>query len=255
MNQTTKDAVLTVPVELSGVAEVLEDGAGFWRTCSGCHETEDGHPVGHYPFSAILKCDLGAGCSECGGIGAVWDDTDYDAMAEAWHAEETAREQAEAAKDSAATTSEVAQAPKTISAQQALAAIDDFEIVGENNDSRDPTAEEKFVLREFVLQLFDQLAPTAEQAEAGSLTYPAEFTEDLQWILGLMCFQCIQYAQALRKGGRDISNKAEAEQAATLDFLLRHYMRNPEHWREAASRELRTMAALAATAPSTGERV
>ncbi|MGU2419442.1 AAA family ATPase [Burkholderia cenocepacia] len=33
-----------------------------------------------YPYSAILKCDLGAGCSECGGIGAVWDNTDYTAM-------------------------------------------------------------------------------------------------------------------------------------------------------------------------------
>jgi hypothetical protein len=98
MNQTTKDAVLTAPVELEGVAEVLENGDGFWRTCDGCHETEDGHPVGHYPFSAILKCDLGGGCSECGGIGAVWDDTDYGAMADAWDAQEIAREQTEEAQ-------------------------------------------------------------------------------------------------------------------------------------------------------------
>jgi hypothetical protein len=70
----------TIPVELSGVAETLANGDGFWRSCSGCHETEDGHPVGDYPYSDILKCDLGGGCSECGGIGAVWDDTDYEAM-------------------------------------------------------------------------------------------------------------------------------------------------------------------------------
>lgn len=88
----------TTPVELLGVEDELKNGDGFWRTCSGCHETEDGHPVGHYPFSAILNCDLGAGCSECGGIGAVWDNTDYGAMADAWDAQEVAREQAEEAQ-------------------------------------------------------------------------------------------------------------------------------------------------------------
>ncbi|KVU65295.1 hypothetical protein WK72_18930 [Burkholderia ubonensis] len=65
-------------VELSGVRETLESGRGFWRTCSGCHESEDGHPVGEYPYSEILQCDLGSGCTECGGIGAIWDNTDYD---------------------------------------------------------------------------------------------------------------------------------------------------------------------------------
>jgi|GEM_PF-2506417 len=90
----------TVPIELSGVAEAIESGDGFWRTCSGCHETCDGHPVGDYPYSEILKCDLGAGCSECGGIGAVWDDTDYGAMAAAGDADEIAREEARAASSS-----------------------------------------------------------------------------------------------------------------------------------------------------------
>ncbi|MBN3851953.1 hypothetical protein G3N59_01045 [Paraburkholderia sp. Ac-20340] len=88
----------TTPMELLGVEDALKNEYGFWRTCSGCHETEDGHPVGHYPFSAILKCDLGSGCRECGGIGAVWDDTDYEAMAAAGDADEIAREQAEEAK-------------------------------------------------------------------------------------------------------------------------------------------------------------
>ncbi|KWK79401.1 hypothetical protein WM16_07605 [Burkholderia ubonensis] len=68
-------------IELSRVKETLESGGGFWRTCSGCHESEDGHPVGEYPYSEVLQCDLGAGCAECGGIGAVWDNTDYDDMA------------------------------------------------------------------------------------------------------------------------------------------------------------------------------
>lgn len=69
-------------VELQGVAETLSDGSGMWRSCSGCLETEDGAPVGRYPYSKALGCTLGSGCSECGGIGAIWDTTDYQAMAD-----------------------------------------------------------------------------------------------------------------------------------------------------------------------------
>jgi hypothetical protein len=94
MTQNTKDAGASIHVELLGVAEVLESGDGFWRSCSGCHETEDGHPVGDYPYSDILKCDLGGGCSECGGIGAIWDNTDYGAMADAMDANMIACENA-----------------------------------------------------------------------------------------------------------------------------------------------------------------
>lgn len=62
------------------VGEAMEDG-GFWRSCSGCHETSDGYPTGPYTHSAGLKCDLGGGCHECGGIGAIWDNADYADMA------------------------------------------------------------------------------------------------------------------------------------------------------------------------------
>ncbi|CDP50668.1 Phage protein [Devosia sp. DBB001] len=70
---------------MSRVAECVKEYAevGFWRTCSGCHESEDGYDIGHYPFSAAFGCKLGSGCSECGGIGAIWDTTDYAAMGEA----------------------------------------------------------------------------------------------------------------------------------------------------------------------------
>lgn len=64
-------------VELLGISEQLKEGNGFWHSCSGCYETEDGHPVGQYPFSETMNCTLGAGCSECGGLGAVWDNNDY----------------------------------------------------------------------------------------------------------------------------------------------------------------------------------
>lgn len=67
------------PIELRGVAETLKSQDGAWRSCSGCHELNEGHDTG--PYSAVLKCHLGNGCNECGGIGAVWDTTDYADMA------------------------------------------------------------------------------------------------------------------------------------------------------------------------------
>lgn len=79
-----------LPVELMGVAEQLKAGNGFWHPCSGCYETEDGHPVGRYPHSELFGCALGGGCSECGGIGAIWDDTDYDEMARFLESEDNA---------------------------------------------------------------------------------------------------------------------------------------------------------------------
>jgi len=62
-------------IELVGVAEQLEQGAGAWRACSGCQELIEGHPTG--PWSETLKSYMGGGCRECGGIGAIWDNTDY----------------------------------------------------------------------------------------------------------------------------------------------------------------------------------
>ena len=67
------------PIELRGVAETLAGQGGDWRSCSGCHELNEGHDTG--PYSAVLKCHLGNGCSECGGIGAIWDTTNYAGMA------------------------------------------------------------------------------------------------------------------------------------------------------------------------------
>jgi hypothetical protein len=65
-------------LELDGVPDALAYGKGIWRTCTGCHESNEGYPTG--PFSDTLKCHLGGGCFECGGIGAVWDTTDYEDM-------------------------------------------------------------------------------------------------------------------------------------------------------------------------------
>jgi len=74
------DALAAIDRRLDDLQEIKGDG--FWRSCSGCHETCDGYQVGQYPYNAAMKCHLGSGCHECGGIGAVWDDTDYADMAE-----------------------------------------------------------------------------------------------------------------------------------------------------------------------------
>jgi hypothetical protein len=44
---------------------------GRWRSCTGCHEHDEGHPTG--PYNSVLRCHLGNGCHECGGIGATWE--------------------------------------------------------------------------------------------------------------------------------------------------------------------------------------
>ncbi|MFL9886792.1 hypothetical protein PQR66_27385 [Paraburkholderia agricolaris] len=36
----------TTPIEFTGVANAIGSGSGEWCTCGGCHESEDGHPVG-----------------------------------------------------------------------------------------------------------------------------------------------------------------------------------------------------------------
>ncbi|MGE8519727.1 MAG: hypothetical protein ACN6OK_05740 [Alcaligenes faecalis] len=69
-----------LPIELRGISEAIGNGDGVWRSCSGCHELNEGMATG--PFSKTFKCHLGVGCAECGGIGAIWDTTDYDAMAD-----------------------------------------------------------------------------------------------------------------------------------------------------------------------------
>lgn len=63
------------------VEEIRSNDGGLWRSCSGCYETEDGQNVHGFLFSPTFGCVLGSGCGECGGIGAIWDQTDYAQMA------------------------------------------------------------------------------------------------------------------------------------------------------------------------------
>jgi hypothetical protein len=57
---------------------VLAEEDGFWKTCAGCAESNEGYlSSALYPYSDTFKCQLGGGCGDCGGIGAVWDNTDW----------------------------------------------------------------------------------------------------------------------------------------------------------------------------------
>jgi hypothetical protein len=71
------------------IAEVMDDGDGFWRACSGCQESVDGYvSTRDYPHSKTFRCQPGGGCRECGGLGVIWDNIDYGAMAEDMLADE-----------------------------------------------------------------------------------------------------------------------------------------------------------------------
>lgn len=70
-------------------------------------------------------------------------------------------------------------------------------------------------------------------------------TPELASILGLMCFQCISFAQALRAGGHQIASRAEDEQAAVLHWMLGHYFRHGKDWRTFAVQDVERMKAAA----------
>lgn len=63
------------------VGRQLTEGGGMWAPCSGCHESVDGYSV--TPIDPVFRCYRGSGCSECGGIGAIWDTTDYEELYDA----------------------------------------------------------------------------------------------------------------------------------------------------------------------------
>ncbi|MDE1914723.1 MAG: hypothetical protein KGJ57_17510 [Sphingomonadales bacterium] len=64
------------------IGEIMEHGAGFWRACSGCQESNEGSvSTKDYPYNKAFRCQPGSGCRECGGIGVIWDDTDYEEYA------------------------------------------------------------------------------------------------------------------------------------------------------------------------------
>lgn len=61
---------------------------------------------------------------------------------------------------------------------------------------------------------------------------------ELESILGMICYQCIPFVQAMRLAGIQIPTRAEAEQAATIHWLLGHYIKHGNNWREHAALEV-----------------
>ncbi|MFQ6776923.1 hypothetical protein V6Z69_17090 [Cereibacter sphaeroides] len=61
------------------VARVLSEDCGAWVSCTGCYATDEGYPTAG--ADPVFGCALGMGCRECGGLGAVWDPTDWSALA------------------------------------------------------------------------------------------------------------------------------------------------------------------------------
>ncbi|MRX32783.1 hypothetical protein [Aminobacter sp. MDW-2] len=66
------------PIAAQRIREILgeasaNDAAAGWRPCTGCHETNEGAETGLYPYSNSFGSYIGAGCSECGGLGVRWE--------------------------------------------------------------------------------------------------------------------------------------------------------------------------------------
>ncbi len=50
----------------------MGNSRGWWQSCSGCVEGEDGHLVGDYPPHPKHGVPQGGGCEECEGKGVVF---------------------------------------------------------------------------------------------------------------------------------------------------------------------------------------
>lgn len=100
-----------------------------------------------------------------------------------------------------------------------------------------------------------QLAATQPAAQGIDGREFPPLTPELASILGLMCFQCISFAQALRAAGHTIKTRAEDEQAAVLHWMLGHYFQHGDDWRTAAAEDMKRMevAARAAQAKQGGD--
>jgi hypothetical protein len=84
-------------------------------------------------------------------------------------------------------------------------------------------------------------APAVASRETAALTYPEELTPELREILGLICYQCISFAQCLRADGVEIGRRAEDEQAVVLHWLTRFALKHGADWRTRVQSALNEM--------------
>ncbi|PXW28217.1 hypothetical protein [Paraburkholderia caballeronis] len=119
----------------------------------------------------------------------------------------------------------------TLTRAAAMAAIDDFEIVGENNDSREPTDEDRFILSEFIAHCFGGYHAPAqadvERAEpvADRVSNVAIVVKDLIETLMLWNGQAsagldVNGLAGLRDELNALCETAPAQQAVTPQTLL-----------------------------------
>jgi hypothetical protein len=90
----------------------------------------------------------------------------------------------------------------------------------------------------------DPVSAVAELQELLSTPTDLALTTDLQFILSRPNFGCQTTAQVLRRLGREIAERAEDEQAATIHWMLNHYLRDPLNWRKNSLDEFNTAAAI-----------
>jgi hypothetical protein len=135
-------------------------------------------------------------------------------------------------------------APTTTPAQKDEGPLVDFGIDG-RSIKVSQEAYSIFIAREAAAKARNvelQQLLTAADERIDALTTPPDLTAELRWIFGLMCFQCIHYAQGLRRLGHSIPEKAEHEQAAVIHWMLCHYLKDPVNWRLNAAAEMKSVA-------------
>lgn len=91
---------------------------------------------------------------------------------------------------------------------------------------------------------YDEHMDAAAALEANEARDFPAMTPDLASILGMICYQCIPFAKALRAAGHQIDKRAEDEQAAVLYWMLGHWFRHGESWREHAYADMERMKAV-----------
>ncbi|KVV07357.1 hypothetical protein WK77_16340 [Burkholderia ubonensis] len=97
-----------------------------------------------------------------------------------------------------------AEAPESITRESALAAIDEFELVCDNNDARNLTDGEKFAVSEFVISLFENAPLIGSASERRPITYISTQATNcascgehkhtplrIDWMGGYVCLTCI----------------------------------------------------------------
>lgn len=117
-------------------------------------------------------------------------------------------------------------APVVVSREAALAAIEDFEIVGENNASRDPTDEERFVLTEFVVSLFEDIEAAPDAAPSVFDALKAALQADSSYAWSWHC----NFAMTIMDSIHCTPEQANKAAADLMQYLFKIDVRKFSEW-------------------------